>query len=315
MGERHEVGDVTPTSLKHLVGQQSVIEQVSVALDAAFADNRKFDHALLVGPPGLGKSALASIIAQEMATDFREVLGQSLTCTADLNTLLLTAKDKDVVHIDEAQELKKEYQTALYLALDKKMLCLAGGKMQPQGIPIADFTVLLSTTDEYCLLQPLRDRARLLLRMDFYTEQDLTTVLLQRSRALQWEVHEEILPLIADRSRGTPRLALRLLQACRRVCRAEGETTITAAHLKRACLLEQLDDLGCGPAEQKYLRILAEGVSRLNVIASILGLPNRTVSQVVEPFLIRAGLVLKDDTGRRQLTALGRRHLLGEYLP
>ena len=307
--QSNEVSEVRPTSLKHLIGQQSVIEQVNVALDAAFADNRKFDHSLLVGPPGLGKSALASVIAQEMATDFHEILGQSLTSPADLNALLLAAKEKDVVHIDEAQELKKEYQTALYLALDKKMIFIMGGK-SPQSIPIADFTLLLSTTDEYCLLQPLRDRARLLLRLDFYTEQDLTTVLLQRCRALRWDVHEEILPLIAKRSRGTPRLALRLLQACRRVCRAEGEETVTPKHLKRACLLEQLDELGCGPAEQKYLRALADGASRLNVIASMLGLPSRTVSQVIEPFLIRAGLVAKDDTGRRQLTGVGREHLL-----
>lgn len=308
--QSNEVNDVKPTSLKHLVGQRSVIEQVSVALDAAFADDTPFPTALLVGPPGLGKSAVANVIAQEMATGFHEVLGQAITCPADLNALLLTAKDKDVVHIDECHELKKEYQTALYLALDKKMIFLASGKSKtPQGIPVSDFTLLLSTTDEYCLLQPLRDRARLLLRLDFYTEQDLTTVLLQRSRALRWEVHEEILPLIAKRARGTPRLALRLLQACRRVCRAEGETTITSGHLQRACLLESLDELGCGPTEQKYLRALADGASRLNVVASMLGLPSRTVSRVVEPFLIRAGLVVKDDQGRRQLTAMGREHL------
>jgi Holliday junction DNA helicase RuvB len=304
-----DISDVKPTSLSHLVGQRSVIEQVSVAMDAAFADNRKFDHALLVGPPGLGKSALANVIAQEMANGFHEVLGQALASNADLNALLLTAQSKDVVHIDEAHELKKEFQTALYLALDKQMIFITGGK-SPQGIPLADFTLLLSTTDEYCLLQPLRDRARLVLRLDFYTDDDLTTVLLQRSRALRWEVHEEILPLIAKRSRGTPRLALRLLQACRRVCRAQGETTVTAEHLHRACVLEQLDEQGCGPAEQKYLRALAAGVSRLNVLASMLGLPSRTVSQVIEPFLIRAGLVIKDDTGKRLLTAEGRAHLL-----
>jgi Holliday junction DNA helicase RuvB len=307
--QSNEISDVKPTSLKHLVGQQSVIDQVNVALDAAFADNVPFPTSLLVGPPGLGKSALAGVIAQEMATGFHEVLGQALASSADLNALLLTAKSKDVVHIDEAHELKKEYQTALYLALDKQMIFITGGKT-PQAIPLADFTLLLSTTDEYCLLQPLRDRARLLLRLDFYTEQDLTTVLLQRSRALRWDVHEEILPLIAKRSRGTPRLALRLLQACRRVCRAQGEMTITVEHLNRACLLEQLDEQGCGPAEQKYLRALATGISRLNVFSSMLGLPSRTVSQVIEPFLIRAGLVVKDDTGKRLLTAQGREHLL-----
>jgi Holliday junction DNA helicase RuvB len=104
-------------------------------------------------------------------------------------------------------------------------------------------------------------------------------------------------------------LALRLLQSARRVCRAEGERAITLAHLERACGLEQIDALGLGPVEQEYLRILAEGDSRLNVIASRLGLPPRTVSQVTEPYLLRAGLVVKDDGGRRQLTGQGRKHL------
>ncbi len=306
----NEINDVSPTSLKHMVGQRGVMAQVAVAIDAAFADQKKFDHALLVGPPGVGKSQTARIIAAEMATDLHEVLGQSITSAADLNALLLAAKDKDVVHLDEAHELDKEFQTGLYMAVDQRRIVLnSRSKSGPQSIPLADFTLLLSTTDEFCLLQPLRDRMRLVLRFDFYAVGELTTLLLQRSRALGWPVHEGLLPLIAQRARGTPRLALRLLQSCRRVCRAEGERTITAEHLRRACGLEQIDDIGLGPTEQRYLSVLAEGASRLNVVASMLGLPARTVSQVVEPFLLRAGLIVKDDAGRRELTAKGRERL------
>jgi len=311
--ESSEISDVAPSSIRHLIGQKGVIDQVAVALDASFADNRKFDHSLLVGPPGVGKSALAAVIAAEMAADFHEVLGQSIKQPSDLNALLLGAKDKDVVHLDECHELAKPYQTALYRAIDKREIVLSGsGKpgSTPQSIPLGDFTLLLSTTDEYNLLQPLRDRMRLLLRFDFYSNQDLTTVLLQRSRALRWEVEGQVLPLVAQRARGTPRLALRLLQSCRRVCRAVGESTITGEHLERACALEQIDDLGLGPVEQRYLKIVASGASRLNVVASMLGLPGKTVSEVVEPFLIRAGLVAKDDQGRRQITSEGRGHLL-----
>jgi Holliday junction DNA helicase RuvB len=105
-------------------------------------------------------------------------------------------------------------------------------------------------------------------------------------------------------------LALRLLQACRRVCRSEGQQRITLDHLRKACTLEGLDEQGLGPTEQQYLRALAEGSTRLNVLASTLGLPSRTVAEVTEPFLIRAGLIAKDDQGRRQLTAAGREHLL-----
>lgn len=305
----HEVNDVSPSSIAHIVGQRSVVEQVKVGLDAAFADNRKFDNALLVGPPGCGKSALAAVIAAEMATEFIEVLGQSITGPADLNALLLRATSKAIVHIDEAHQLKKEFQTALYLAIDKRTIFVGSGKgSMPQGIPIANFTLLLSTTDEYDLLEPLRDRQRFVLRFQFYSVEELTQLLLHRTRALAWNLQEELFPLIAQRSRGTPRLALRLLQSSHRVCRAEGEEKITRKHFRRACELEQLDDLGLGPTEQQYIRLLTEGAGRLNVLASALGLPTRTVSQVIEPFLIRAGLVTKDDQGRRVLTAQGRKH-------
>jgi len=309
--EPNEINDIAPSALTHIIGQKSVVAQVAVALEAAFADGKKFDSALLIGPPGVGKSALARVIADEMAAQLHEVLGQSIASPADLNTLLLSAKDQDIIHIDEAHELDKTYQTALYLAVDQRRISLQGGRSGrgPQSLPLADFTLLLSTTDEYCLLQPLRDRMKLLLRFDFYTAEELTEILRHRSRALNWKVDEKVLPQIAARSRGTPRLALRLLQSCRRVCRSEGEIAITLAHLDRACGLEQIDPLGLGPTEQQYLGILCEGDTRLNVIASRLGLPARTVSQVAEPFLIRAGLVTKDDQGRRQLTGEGRAHL------
>jgi len=308
MNRPTEVDDVAPSSVSHVVGQPGVIDQVKVAIDAAFQDNRRFDHAMLVGPPGMGKSMVANVIAAEMATDFQEVLGQSIATPADLNALLLQAGDKAVVHIDEAHELPKPMQTALYLALDKRKVFITGGKAI-QAIPIADFTLLLSTTEEYCCLPPLRDRMRLVLRFEFYSEPDLVTLLHHRILALGWYMEDYLPPLIAQRSKGTPRLALRLLQSCRRVCRAEGEDIITEGHLLRACTLEQLDDLGLGPTEQQYLGLLADGPTRLNVISSALGLPARTVSQVTEPFLIRAGLVTKDDQSKRQLTAAGYEHV------
>lgn len=308
-GKKLEINDVAPSSIRHLIGQTGVIDQVTVALDAAQMDTTKFPHGLLVGPPGLGKSALAQVVAQEMATDFHETLGQSLKHSSDLNALLLNAKSRDVVHIDEIHESPKPIQTALYLALDKRKIIRSGGNGAPQSLPLSDFTVLLSTTDEYALLQPLRDRMRLCLRFQFYTVGELAIVVQQRAKALCWDIHEELVPLISQRSRGTPRLALRLLQSCHRVCRANGGHTITLAHLKRACDLEQLDSLGLGQVDQQYIQIVANGASRLNVIASMLGLPARTVSEVTEPFLLRAGLIIKDDQGRRQLTAKGREHL------
>ena len=305
------INDVVPSSLGHLIGQRGVVAQVAVALDAAFADSQKFDDALLVGPPGLGKTQVAKVIASELASDLHEVLGQSIETSADLNALLLGAKAKDVVFIDEVHELAKEHQTALYLAIDQRRIMLAGGSTgrMPQVIPISNFTLLLATTDEYRLLAPLRDRMKLTLRFNFYDQNEVVQIVKQRRRAVGWRVEEDVLPEIARRSRGTPRLALRLLQSCRRVCLAEGEMVITIAHLRRACELEQLDDLGLGLIEQKYLEILDPGGSRLNLIASMLGLPARTVAEVSEPFLLRSGLVVKNDQGRRILSSEGRGHL------
>lgn len=305
-----EIHEIEPTSLKHLVGMHSVTAQVEVALEAAFADNKKFDDTLLTGPPGIGKTQTAKVIAAEMATNYHEVLGQSVKTTADLNALLLTAQDRDVVLIDEAHELPKQQQTALYLALDQKRISVGGGKSRSvESIPLANFSLLLATTDEFKLLQPLRDRMKLSLRFSFYRDEDLATITRMRCSALGWEVDETVFHEIGKRARGTPRLALRLLQAAHRVCRSEGDSRITLENLQRACLLENLDNLGLGVTEQQYLRILMEGNSKLNVIASCLGLHSKTISTVTEPILLRLGLIAKDEQGRRQLTAKGRIHV------
>jgi Holliday junction DNA helicase RuvB len=293
-----------------------VVEQVRVALAVARHVAAPFPSALLTGPPGLGQSQVARCIAAEAGTDFIELLGQAIREPADLNAVLLSAAHRAVVHVDEAHELEKEFQSALYLALDqKKVLLNTRSNRGPQAIPLNDFSILLSTTDEYCLLQPLRDRMRLVLRLQFYADAELVEVAGRRADALGWAVEGAVLPEIARRARGTPRIALRLLQACRRVCRAAGEDRITPGHLRRACELEGTDPLGLGPTDQEYLAALAGGATRLNVVASRLGLPARTVAEVVEPFLIRSGLICKDDQGRRELTGRGRDHLRAGACP
>lgn len=306
----HNVNDVKPTSLGRLVGQSGVIQQVRVALDAAQMDGLKFPNSLMVGPPGCGKTQLCHVIAAEMASDVHEVLGSTLTNTGDLFALLLAAKDKDVVYIDEVHSAPKDIFVTLLLALDQQKIVLSGKNRTPTSLPLADFSLLMSTSEEYAVPRPLSDRC-ICLRFSYYSDSELTTLLLNRVRSLDWDIHEEILPQIAHRSRGTPRLGLRLLQSCFRCMRSEGETTITKRHLLRACELEQLDELGLGPTEQQYLQIVAEGPTRLNVIASRIGLPSRTVSEVTESFLIRASLICKDEQGRRCLTESGMNHLSG----
>lgn len=306
-----DINQARPTSVRHLIGQPGVVEQIIVALDSAQQDNRPFESALLVGFAGAGKTAAAQIISAEMGTDFIEVLGQSLNSVADMNALLLQCAPRSVCFVDEAHELDKSLQTALYLAIDQRRILLQGSRKggTPIGVPIQDFTLLLASTDEYQLLQPLRDRMRLTLRFQFYRPEDLQIIASHRAAALGWQVEEDVFRQAAVRSRNTPRLVLRLLQAGHRVARAEAADVITVAHLERACALEGIDDLGLGPTEQQYLHILLEGPTRLNMLASRLGLPSRTVAEVTEPFLIRAGLVVKDEQGRRQLSAEGRDHI------
>jgi Holliday junction DNA helicase RuvB len=306
-----DIANASPSSIRHLIGQEGVIRQVAVALDAAQQDGKKFDHSLLVGPPGCGKTATSQIIAKEMAGGFIELLGQTIKSAADLNAALLEATDRSIVFIDEAHELPRTVQTALYLSLDQKKVILNGSRKGsvPTTIDIADFTLLLASTDEYQLLQPPRDRMRLTLRFDFYSEADLATILDTRARALGWQVEAGVYGQIAPRSRGTPRIALRLLASAHRCSRAAGCDTIGTTHLHQACELENVDSLGLGPAEQKYLRILLEGPTRLNMLGSRLGLPAKTIEKVFEQnFLIRAGLIEKDEQARRVLTATGRKH-------
>ena len=306
-----DINDASISSLAHLIGNENVKRSIQVALDYAQTEGTAFPSTTLLGGPGLGKSSVAFVIASEMAADFKEVIGQSLTSVADLNHLLLSASDKSVVHLDEAHSLTVPLQTSLLLALEKKTVFVNVGGQSPQPIKLANFTLILSTTEEYDLLEPLRHRMRLVLRLSYLSVPELAKVVLHRSRALGWDVHEAALPMIAQRAKGTPRLALRLLQSCRRVCRAEGETTITPKHVETACELDQLDDLGLDATEQAYLRILAGGPARLNVIATRLGLPVQTIQRVTEATLVRLNLVGKDKNGVREMTAQGREHLSG----
>ena len=307
-----EINDVAPTSLSHVAceSNRGVIEQCRVAIDAAFEDDRRLDDILLTGPPGVGKSSLSFVLAQEMAVPFHEVLGQNLRTPADLNNLLLSCESKSICLIDEIHEAPPAIQTALYMTLDKRQIMVRGGS-SIQALPVEDFTLIAATSEPYQILEPLRQRAKLHLELSFFTESDLVTVVERRCRALSWDIEPSVLPEIAKRARGVPRLALRLTASARRVARADGRTLITAADLERACGLEQLDSLGLGPLEQRYLRLLLDGPRRVNLLASALGVPGKQLSSVTEPFLIRKKLVDKDETSRRVLTPEGRRHLLG----
>ena len=309
----NEVNAVTPSSLKHLesVSQKAMLDLVRVTLDVCFQDGSKFPHASLVGSCGLGKSCLAQTIGTELAVDCKEVTGLSLRSPSDLNSLLLSATDKSIVFIDEADTMPVPTQTQLMVALTSGRLSLSSGG-GVKSLPLADFTLLLATTEEYGLLQPLRDRCRLTLRFNFYCEEDLQRMVSVRARSLGWSIINQCVKDIARRSRGTPRIAFNILQTARYVSRSDSSGMILPVHLAKACELTGIDPLGLNVAtDLAYMNLLLDGDRQLNVIASCLGLPTRTVSTVIEPFLIRSGLVEKGKQSRRTLTPKGREHLLG----
>lgn len=307
----NDLRDVKPTSFSHVIGQRHVVEALRVAVDASFQERKRLDEILLCGPPGLGKSALVAVLAEELAVPFTEVLAQSVTNAAELNAVLLSAAE-GILFLDEIHLLHSVQQHALLQVLDKRRIFLSGGK-SVQSIPVAPFTLVGATTDANGVIEPLIDRFRMVLHLDYYTEPELVEVVRQRCRAMGWRFEPDLPDEIAQRARATPRIAIRLLQSARRYSVAEGADAIDVRHLKRACEVERVSDHGLDHLQQRYVALLKNGPLRLNVLASSLGVSPQVLSRTAEPYLIRAGFIVKDDQGRRALSAKGREHLPDDH--
>lgn len=314
MNDDQPIVDAGPPTLDHVIGQQRAVMQLRVALNAHFNDRmsghtQSLPHLLFVGPPGVGKSLLSQIIARELGSDLHEELAQNISSPSHLHGLLMLANSGDIVFLDEAHELKPMVMTSLYRALEERKLFLGGDR---NSISLPPITVVAATTDEWLLTKPLRDRFKITLRLEHYSDNELSQLIAQRAKRLGWVVQDDAVEAIAFRGRGTPRLAIRLLEATHRTARAENADLITPAHVDRMCEVEGIDTMGLDSTEQRYLHLVreAQGPIRLNVLATQLGLPRRTIEGVIESELIRLGLVTKTEDGR-MLTGIGAAHVAG----
>lgn len=309
----NEVNALRPQVLDHFVGQQSVVERVKIALEAAWNDGTPLPHMLYTGPPGLGKTQLAQILAREMGVELKESLAQNLNYPGMLRGFLLSGEDRDVLFIDELHQLSSTSQTLLYRAIEERQLSLVGSDGESAPVRLSDFTLLGATTDQFALLQPLLDRFRIIGHFEKYGATELSQLLHQRCHLLGWRVDGQVIAKVAERGRGTPRLALRLLESCWRTARAAGADVVTDDHFEQTCRMERIDAAGLNEIEQSYLKLLLSrsGVARLNVLASSLSLPAATLQKIVEPPLIADGFVEKIETGARTLTRRGHQHVLG----
>jgi Holliday junction DNA helicase RuvB len=320
MSNGTEIQTGAPPTLDHVVGQRRAIQQLKVAIEAVINDRAAapsgseppaLGHLLFVGPSGTGKSTLSGIVAKELGATCHEELAQNIATPAQLQGLMMLADPGDVIFIDEVHELHPLVQTTLYRALEERRLFLpAGPRGERNSITLPPLTFIGATTDEYRLSAPLRQRFKQVVRLQHYSDDELGQALAQRARRLGWSIEPAAIAELATKGRGTPRLAIRLLEAARRVSRAEGATTISAEHVRRMMDIEGIDSIGLDSLERRYLQILKGSSSavRLNVLATMLGLPRRTIEVVIESDLLRLGIVTKDDDGRI-LTPKGREHL------
>jgi Holliday junction DNA helicase RuvB len=308
----HEETEPILSSLNHVIGQTRPVNVLRTALDAYFNDRSKtgleaaFPHVLMCGPGGVGKTLLAEIVSRECCANCHTELAQNIGNPAQMQGLLMMLEAGDILFLDEIHELSSSVQVCLYRALEERKLFLAGNR---KAITLPPFCLIGATTDEYLLTTSMRDRFKILIRLTHYSDEEMSLLIRQRAKRLGWTIDDTSVGELARRSRGVPRLAIRLLDAAKRVASADSSDGIEAEHVRRMLEIEGVDALGFDMTEQKYLHLLQEyqGPVRLNLIATHLSLPRQTIEMLERDF-IRLGLIDKTEKGR-VLTSQGIAHL------
>ena len=306
-----------PTSFQEYVGQERLKRNLKIAIDAVKkrADGTSLDHVLLYGPPGLGKTTMANVIAHELGANLRVTSGPAIERAGDLASILTNLQDGDVLFIDEIHRLRRAVEEILYSAMEDYKLDIVIGKgpaARSVRLDLPHFTVIGATTRTGSLAGPLRDRFGITHRLEYYKVPEIEQIVSRTAAILNTEIKPEATALLATRSRLTPRIANRLTKRVRDFADVNGNGIIDTETATRALALLEIDELGLDPADRNMLELMLENYEDrpvgLTTIAALTGDETTTIEDYYEPYLIQLGFIEKTPRGRR-VTEKAKRHL------
>ena len=294
-----------PKSLDEFIGQKAARENLRVFIEAAKGRGDALDHVLFFGPPGLGKTTLAQIVARELGVGFRATSGPVIAKSGDLAALLTNLEDGDVLFIDEIHRLAPAVEEILYPAMEDRMLDLMigeGPSARSVRIDLPKFTLVGATTRQGLITTPLRDRFGIPIRLTFYSVDELEQVVRRAARLLGLQLTEDGATEVARRARGTPRVAGRLLRRVRDFAQGAGDSEVNAKVADSALTRMEVDQLGLDAMDRRYLMMIADiykgGPVGVETLAAGLSEPRDTIEEVIEPYLIQLGLIARTARGR-----------------